>query len=260
MESSENWANVNPETVQLTQQEQHQALKEALRKKRTAIRDYQYRQKLLAEPEVKKFTTDEYWQMFQKNMPAGFEITKFNQRIIEALCMWSAEDPEFERLKEGFSLRKGNLLYGPYGCGKSTIMRLFQINQNASYRCVSILNIDDEYQRGGVQALEKYYGFSDLGHEATAWFRQMRGGYCFDDIGQEKLVVNHYQNQVNVVSEILTRRYYSDASYRHTHGTTNADAEELGIRYPFLKASMRLSEMFNFIKFHPDAPNYRKNQ
>jgi len=260
--NSEDWATVDPETVTLTDDEREsviqEALKEALRKKRTAVKDYQYRLKVMTEPQSKRFSTDQYWQMFQQKMPAGFEITLYNKRIIEALCMWSAEDPDFENLKEGFSLRKGLLLYGPYGCGKSTIMKLFQINQNASYRCISILKIDDEYQQGGSQALEKYYGYSDLGVESTSWFRQMKGGFCFDDIGQEKMIVNHYSNQSNVVNDILTRRYYSDASYRYTHGTTNADAEELGMRYPFLKTSMRLSEMFNFIKFHPEAPNYRK--
>jgi len=249
---------VDPETVELTEEEKADALRNATEKKRAKIREYQYKIRISQDPVTKQYTADEYWIMFQKIVGPDFKIDKWNEKIINALCFYFSKDTEFESLKEGFSLRKGLLLYGPYGCGKSSIMAAFRVNQNMSYQCQSVLRIEDEYTRNGVESLERYYKYSDLPAEATAMFRQKWGGFCFDDIGQEEMDKAHYANRVNVVSEILKRRYYVDIPFNYTHATTNADSAEMSTRYPFLKNSGRLKEMFNFIRFSPDAPNRRK--
>lgn len=257
-EESFDWKTADPDTVELTEEEVQDAIRIATDQKRAKIREYQYKLKLAQEPKSKEYSADEYWQMFVSNVGKDFEIDKWNKNIISALCLYFAKDPEFETLKEGFSLRKGCLIYGPFGCGKSSIMAAFRVNQNMSYQCHSVLRIEDEYQRNGVEALERFYKYSDLPAEATAIFRHKWGGYCFDDIGQEETEKAHYANRINVVSEILKRRYYLDIPFNYTHATTNADSEEMGTRYPFLKNSGRLKEMFNFIKFHENAPNRRK--
>jgi hypothetical protein len=255
---------VNPDEVELTQEEREEVLRTALEAKRAKIRRIQYAEKLRQEPKPKKYTADDYWQIFHAKVKAmmgeGQEwvTDKWNKNIINALCMYFAKDVGFEKIKEGFSLRKGIMLYGPYGCGKTAIMQAFTVNQNMSYRCVSVLKLDELYQIHGAPIILEYSGHSEISVEATSMFHQKLGGYCFDDLGQERAESAHYANKTDVVGQILRHRYYSGLGHNYTHATTNATGQELAEIYPFLGQSGRLKEMFNFIKFHEDAPNRRK--
>lgn len=255
---------VNPEEVELTEDERKDVLRAAVEAKRQKIRRIQYAQTLRQDPRPKKYSADDYWGIFHAKANAmvgdGQEwvTDKWNKQIINALCLYFSKDPEFEKLKEGFSLRKGIMLYGPYGCGKSAIMQAFSVNQNMSYRCISVLKLDDLYQLNGAAMILEYSAHSEISIEATSMFHQKLGGFCFDDLGQEGSESAHYANRADVVGQIMKRRYYGDLGHNYTHATTNADGQELAQMYPFLGQSGRLKEMFNFIRFHKDAPNRRK--
>lgn len=257
----ENYKDVDIDSVELTYDEKNEALRRALEKKKAKIRSAKYLMELRENPQPKKYTSDDYWKIFQKRvleLEPSFEINEWNKHIISALCSYFANEEDFDGLKDGFSRKKGIMLYGPYGCGKSTIMKAFMVNQLMSYQCTSVLHLDSLYAQHGEQVVMEFSSYSDIPAQSTFLFHQKHGGYCFDDLGQEEDKKGHYSNKINVIGQILKRRYTSDIPGYYTHITTNADAEEMGKMYPFLKSSGRLREMFNFLRFHPDAPNYRK--
>ena len=259
--TSENYKDKDIESVELTYDEKNEVLRKALEKKKARIRYNKYMLELKENPKPKKYSSDDYWKIFQKRvleLEPEFQINKWNERIISALCSYFADDEDFDVLKEGFSRKKGIMLYGPYGCGKSTIMKAFRINQLMSYQCTSVLHLDSLFAQHGEKVVMEFIGYSDIPAQGTFLFHQKMGGYCFDDLGQEEDKKAHFSNKINVIGQILKRRYSSDMPGYCTHITTNADSNELGQMYPFLKSSGRLREMFNVLRFKPDAPNYRK--
>ena len=249
---------INPDEIELTEREERVAIQSALLGKKAFIRNIQFKHRIAQRPSFQKYTSDQLWSYFKKLVGEHFEMTKYNQHHIDALCYYFAGEKEFEKMGGDFSLQKGICLQGPYGCGKSTILSAFQTNQHMSYRIVSVLDIDDHYEKGGIQAIEQYYGHSSLPAEATTMFGQQEGGWLFDDVGQEEGVKAHFANRVNVVDTIFKRRYTKHIPYNRTHMTTNFNAKELSQLYPFMASSGRFSEMFNFLPFDKDAPNYRK--
>jgi len=154
----------------------------------------------------------------------------------------------------GIDLRKGILLAGPVGCGKTcfmTLMRFFLASQD-QYTIVSTRDVRLDYLRDGFATIEKY---------TTRSFHYTQGDirpktYCFDDLGHEANI-RHYGSDTNIMAEILLGRYPMAISHRmKTHATTNLSADELEAVYGN-RVRSRMRELFNLIAFEPDAPDKR---
>lgn len=182
------------------------------------------------------------------------EIDETNRKPIELLMQYFTRDPQFEQ--DGRSLKKGLVLYGGVGVGKTHIMRLLQhSNQYQLYRMVDCSDIAADFMKkdGGEQSLEKYFGDVKVQHRdvyGREWI-----GYCFDDFGVES-EGRYFGNSVNVMERIIEVRYRSKMPIT-THLITNLNAAQMRERYGQRTAD-RMREMFNLIEFPATAQSKRK--
>lgn len=151
--------------------------------------------------------------------------------------------------------KKGILLSGCTGCGKTTLFKLFNFNYHFScdkgpyalsqentllFSWNSCRGIAMEYtdrERGGIIALKKYFG---------------RGADLFDDLGAEN-IGSHYGTKADVMGEIIQSRYEVRAI---TFITTNLTYEQIQKTYQERVAS-RLAEMCNWVDMEINE-DYRK--
>ncbi|MCC3159493.1 hypothetical protein LJ737_19785 [Hymenobacter sp. 15J16-1T3B] len=236
--------------IELTIAEQHTALELAQQAKWDQLRMAQYRWDVAHPPKPDTFTAEQIRDIklyeAQQLVP-GFSLDHGVEEVFWALCLYFAGDARFDALRPGYSRRKGLLLMGNVGRGKSFLMKLFMRNPLHNYGLLSTRKVAERYQQLGPEGLGPY-----LTAGAT--------GVCFDDLGAESTDVKHYANAVNPMAEVLLSRYDElQAGRLHpfaTHITTNLSADQIEERYEN-RVRSRMREMFNTIKFSPDAPDRR---
>jgi len=170
-------------------------------------------------------------------------------------------------------LYRGLLLKGKMGCGKSIAFYVFHkflqysgISKYKHYnqpepgdctfnivRCKDIRSIfeDTEPGRGGDNAIKHFKIHKEI--------------MCFDDLGEEVRygkTAMHYNNECNVMEEILTARYESFLRYGTiTHCSTNYNFESGNKRYfkDFYgeRVEDRMKDMFNEITFKGESKRKR---
>jgi DNA replication protein DnaC len=253
---SEPYRAVDPATVTLTDDEKKIALNQALNKKIAEINNAAYL-KAVSTPPV--YIVPLYEELYEALITEltnvyGWVIDQYNHDVIEMIARYHAGDPEFENMGNGFSLAKGNLYYGPIGCGKTTLLKVLQKNSFNPYRVVSCRDIAQEYAVDGPVAISKYSSTQYV--QASEWFNHPEVGLGIDDLGTEDIKKN-YGNELNVMSEIILNRYDHIIAKNKTHVTTNLNADQIKSFYGAREVS-RMRQMFNFIEFPPNAPDRRK--
>lgn len=180
----------------------------------------------------------------QKRFGSDFRIMRVNKIILKKLMMYAIQDQENCK-KHNIDLKKGILLVGTIGCGKTSLMHLFNILTHPHRRHIvkPTRTIAGEFLQNGYEAIHKYGNTDKI--------------YCFDDLGIEQNM-KHFGNESNVMAEILLSRY-DLLRYRGiiTHATTNLNANELEKLYGN-RVRSRLREMFNLITFPEDAEDLRR--
>ncbi len=145
----------------------------------------------------------------------------------------------------GLDLKKGILLLGPVGCGKTTLMNIFNdfVYPHQRYQVKSTREIASEFHKEGYEVIHKY------GRREKA--------FCLDDLGVEQNI-KHFGNECNTIGEIILHRYDLHVNYGIlTHATTNLNAEELEKLYGN-RVRSRLRSMFNLISFPMETKDKRK--
>ena len=174
-----------------------------------------------------------------------FKIRPVDYKIIFQLLVYFYYDLDnAERL--GINLKKGILLSGPIGCGKTSLMYLmrFLLAKDEQFSVVSTRDIRLEFLRDGFQVVEKYSSKSFLVGQDVIRPK----AYCFDDLGLEG-DLSYYGNETNVMSDILLGRYPLFIHHRmKTHATTNLSTDEIEEVYGN-RVRSRMREMFNLIAF-----------
>ena len=183
----------------------------------------------------------------KKRFGAHFYISPHDTEIVYQVISWIINDEEACK-KYNISYRKGILLSGPVGCGKTSLMKLFSTltPMNKSFVVKPAREITMEFSKQGYDVIHRYS-------------RSLRSPkpICFDDIGVEP-PMRYFGDQVNVIGEILLSRYELFVSKGvQTHATTNLNAEEIEARYGS-RVRSRLREMFNLIAFPSEAIDKRK--
>lgn len=254
--------------IELTEEEKNEAIEKALfelRYQKQAERNARaYREKITAPVPVIRYTSDQLKQAL-RNQPE-FDIDGDNERVVDLLCHYFSEDPRFEEQKDvdgkPYSLKKGILLFGAVGVGKTQLLEIFRNNQKQSYQVVTCHDVEGTYAKNGpdfhpqtgAPGLRKYFGLVSLqtmnqyGHDTL--------GFFFDDLGQEVTHTKFFGTERNVMEEVLIQRY-KNGLFTSTHVTTNLNREMLKETYG-IRVADRIREMFNFIAFPPNAKSRRK--
>lgn len=174
-----------------------------------------------------------------------FRIVKEDHEIIFKLLVYFMRDEaNAERL--GISFRKGILLTGPIGCGKTSLMNLFRFITAAQnhHTMVSCRKVSFEFIQEGYSIIQKYSDRS-YRHNNQDWEPKT---YCFDDLGAED-TLKYFGNECNVMAEILLSRYDLFVSQGMlTHITTNLNSSEMDELYGN-RVRSRMREMVNLIDY-----------
>lgn len=189
-----------------------------------------------------------------------FIYDSFCYPIYRAVIKYVREDPEFLLLQPGYSFKKGLLVRGKIGCGKSLLfkgleelLRCFRIefdtdidNHLKTFVSKSSNWIAREYAKNGFEIFNPYHPYGDIES-----YGLISNDLFIDDLGTEP-ILGHYGNPINVIAELIQLRY--DGKYI-THATTNLDAIALKTTYGE-RVFSRMKEMFNDITMNGNDRRY----
>jgi DNA replication protein DnaC len=255
-QGSVNYKAVDENTVTLTDEEKEVVLRKALIEKIGKINSENYLKALSYKPVYQIPAYDQLLDALKTELleTCRWEIDQWNIDAVEKLARYFSNDPDFADLGEGYSLKKGLLLFGPIGCGKTTLAKLLMHNPFNPFKIVSARKIADEFAEHGHSLINHYSVLQPvLAHD---WFNHTHIGLCIDDLGTENSKKN-YGNEVNVLAEVILNRYDNRDGIGKTHITTNISGEQIAEVYG-ARAASRMTEMFNIIEFPFDAPDRRK--
>lgn len=248
--------------ITLTDEEAYEALRQARKKKDAAIKMQEYMQKISQPVVYPKETASQLFNRVITDAVAqypGFKFDDNNREIFQLLSYYFTGNQLFEQGSfnlQTYSLEKGLMLYGPIGCGKTTILELFHRNCHQSYVIAPCRNIVEEYTTEGPDGLNKYKSPLKTSRK-DLYFGQGELALAFDDLGTET-EGSHYGKKLNVMEDVLMTRY-QNYSLRGpmTHLSLNITPDEIEERYG-ARLRSRMREMFNIIPFPDSAPDRRK--
>ncbi len=147
------------------------------------------------------------------------------------------------------------MLAGPVGCGKTTLMTLYNFFHHTEKRFImkTCRDVSFEFHKYGYDTIQEY---------SKKAFYNRKGelipkSFCFDDLGVESNL-KHFGNECNVMGEILLSRYEMFVANKAiTHVTTNLSSSEIEQFYGN-RVRSRMREMFNLINFHRATADKRR--
>ncbi|MBS3992570.1 MAG: ATPase [Bacteroidetes bacterium] len=155
-----------------------------------------------------------------------------------------------EKAKEhNIDLKKGIMLSGPVGCGKTTILTLMKLlSDHHKFLFIPSREVSLEFIQDGYEVIHRY-----TKGIPNAYTKRHIG---FDDLGTER-TLKYFGNECNVMAEILLSRYdmFVNNGFM-THITTNLSAHELEDYYGN-RVRSRLRAMCNLIAFDKDTEDKR---
>ncbi len=182
---------------------------------------------------------------------SGYVIQAIDRPVLVKVLCYFLQDAAMAAAQK-ISLRKGLMLCGPVGCGKTSTMHIIRslMPDGDAFGIVSCRNIATRFNQDGFAVVDRYSAHPRPG-------TLMRSTYCFDDMGLEP-TGNFYQNECNVVAEILFNRYEAFVQeHIITHITTNLGIGELEACYGNRLRS-RMREMLNLVAFDAASPDKRR--
>lgn len=207
------------------------------------------------------------WRVFTRAMAARVKADTGRKLVIDeqiqtpltAFIAWAIGHQGIMH-RFGMNAKKGILIYGNVGSGKSVLFRTLRDlrksdNEGANlFRGMIMENcekIAKLYQTGGDKHIE-HYTQGVIKHAGQTMLRN----YCFDDLGNEE-PKNYYGNYREVMKDVINERYDDFLD----HGliscfTTNLSMEQIKKRYDDRTAS-RLHELCNIIGIGTNADTYK---
>ena len=151
---------------------------------------------------------------FKVSSGVEFKVDTKNKEVVTVLSKYFTGCPEFEKTK-GHSFKKGLLLFGQVGTGKTTIMRLFKDTPLAYIKLISCRSVADEYTLYGLEQLQNYYVNPYLSASNFSRFGHRNYSYCFDDLGTET-IASHFGETRNVMADVILNRYDNSLPFYST--------------------------------------------
>ncbi len=149
-----------------------------------------------------------------------------------------------------WDLSKGLYLYGPVGSGKTLFLKIFHSLMDApgikehsgknGFDFFTVNDIIDGYSAQGP-AFWKNKNLNRSEHYPPP------AHVAIDDLGQNSRTASYFGNQIDVVHELIQRRYYAYTdNFVLTHASSNITPSKIKEFYGDFPAS-RMREMFNVI-------------
>ncbi|MEP1095965.1 MAG: ATPase [Cyclobacteriaceae bacterium] len=181
----------------------------------------------------------------KKTYGAYFQIIEEDHSVFFKLLVYFLRD-EAKAKELGIDFKKGILLTGPIGCGKTSIMNLMRYISAAftHHIMISCRDVSFQFIQDGYSIIQKY---SDNSFRFQGSQKEPKI-YCFDDLGAEN-TFKYFGNDCNVMAEVILSRYDLIISHEmKTHITTNLNSSEIQSIYGN-RVRSRMREMFNLVSF-----------
>ncbi len=217
-------------------------LKNSNSNKNYAIWQQQQRDKEKQEEEDRKRELIEFWtakNVYSLMKGVSFELygknlilNDYNRKLISALCFFVSRDERFET-ELGYSFKKGLLIRGISGLGKTHLVQCVQNNGLNPIKILSMIEIADEVKQEGEY--------------------QINMGNCkilyLDDVGTEEATVNHYGTKINFFKNFIESVYLRNegTGFGKLMISTNNSFDEIEQKYGF-RVRSRMRDMFNVIE------------
>lgn len=229
------------------------ALRKAREKKHFILKEMEYAASLRKQKGYNQFNYEQLKAIIEeKAEKIGFIFDEHNTEIFEILCLYFSNDPAFE-IDCQFSFMKGIMLRGNVGCGKTTLLKLFQDNSFRPFSLVPCRDITYAYVTEGAPAIQDYSSLKKV--YPQMYFGHEEIGYGFDDLGTEDDKKN-FGNSANVMLDVLLS-VYDKRTFANFTMTTNLGGEQIEAIYG-KRLRSRLKEMYNILDFSPEAPDRRQ--
>lgn len=161
-----------------------------------------------------------------------FIIHDDNRAFITALCFFLSCDERFEK-ELGYSLKKGLMIRGIAGVGKTFIVSCAALNELCPISILSMIEITDLIKRDGEF------------HVTTGQLNKI----YLDDVGTEEATVNHFGTKISFFKNFIEMYYLQNKPFNNLIISTNNSASEIEERYGF-RVRSRMKDMFNVIDVH----------
>ena len=199
-------------------------------------RDYEMNQELLIIKEIAGRLCNKPFDFDDNNMPVIKQFIKYFNGDVSST-------------NNGYSLRKGLMISGTKGAGKTLLLEIFKKychikRLKHQFRIEFSDDMTDRYANSGYDGINLYMHNK---HQIAVGVEPSKPiSLCIDDLGVEKTTVKFYGSEEDVIAKILFVRYRLFKQGYLTHASTNLDAGMLKSRYGERLYS-RFKEMFNYI-------------
>lgn len=156
-------------------------------------------------------------------------INEDNTPLIKALCFFLSNDERFES-ECGFSFRKGLIIRGISGIGKTHLVQCVSKNELNPIFILSMIDVAEKIKLEGEIEI-------NLGSNKILYL---------DDVGTEEATINHYGTKINFFKNFVESYYLKNKIFNKLIISTNINFSEMEERYGF-RVRSRMKDMFNVI-------------
>lgn len=154
-------------------------------------------------------------------------LNQYNKKFITTICYFLSKDNRFET-ELGYSFRKGLLIRGICGIGKTYLLECVEDNELNPIDIFSMIHITNEIRKNGVFKIKA------------------RKIIYLDDVGAEEPTVTYYGSKISFFEDFILRYYLHNKSFYNLIFSTNNNFDELESKYG-QRVRSRIKEMFNII-------------
>lgn len=167
----------------------------------------------------------------QNNFGKKLILNDHNKHLITSLCYFLSHDEKFEK-ELGYSFKKGILIRGISGLGKTHLVRCLEKNDLHPILILSMIEIADQIKHEGEFEI-------NMGDNHVVYL---------DDVGTEEATINHYGTKINFFKQFIETLYLKNQnkSFNRIMISTNNSFSEIEEKYGF-RVRSRMKEMFNII-------------